>query len=169
MFAGLILLAFLALYLIEAGYFTGLLFAAKRIRGTFYRSLGSRYFGEFETQSTPWNFTIPEDDYSMSFNRPKGCTLETKDVDVSVSVSDTNVTIPVTEETGLEFCQDNKDETWVIFPWVQENFAPCSDGVTVLTSETSPAFSGDVVATPEQVLESACQNYLNEIQTQELS
>jgi hypothetical protein len=35
---GYILLAFTGLYLIEAGYFTGMLFASEEIRGTDYRS-----------------------------------------------------------------------------------------------------------------------------------
>lgn len=36
--AGVIALAFTGLYLVEAGYFTGLLFAAEEIRGKDYKS-----------------------------------------------------------------------------------------------------------------------------------
>ena len=108
-------------------------------------------------------FPFPETDYNTTFNRPEGCVENTTVIVIGGDV-DRNISINVTEDTGLETCVDNNNHAWVIFPWVKDNFSPCSDGVTVLTQETSPAYVGDVEASQEEVLEFACQNYLTKTQ-----
>ena len=77
-----------------------------------------------------------------------------------MNVSAINDTI--TKSTGVQKCGTTKNNlAWTIFPWVKDtkaagNFPACAEGATLLTEETSPAFSGTGVAPASE----ACQNFV---------
>jgi hypothetical protein len=156
---GKILAAFLALYLFESGFFTGLLFAAKDIRGEQYRSLGNQYFDDFERDvlTAPLPFPGVPAAAGEAFNRPDGCVAGEETVTVEG--------VDIQRPTGVQICDPkvNDERPWSVFPWVRDTgalgtFPACATAAGwVLTEETSPAFRGDAVAADPSAV--ACQNY----------
>lgn len=163
---GKIMGAFLILYLIEAGYFTGLLFAAKKIRGDQYKSLTDKFFGDFDTAkiSTQFPFRPTED---VFFNRPQGCKDQTRELLVGGGV--------YTQPNGIQACDTGVDgNQWVLFPWTLDTnalgtFPGCSNPQgasstlsTFLSQPTSPAYYGNNVVADDAVQEEyVCQNFVS--------
>ncbi len=72
-----------------------------------------------------------------------------------------------TEPNGIQTCPPTKSQlSWSIFPWVRESrglgqFPGCEQaaGSTVITYQSSPAFTGEGVAGPGYESQ-LCQNFL---------
>lgn len=157
--AGFILLAFLGLYAIEAGYFSGMLFASKRIRGQNYRALPSQYFGDFLRVGN--EYTVPYDRRSIIFNPPEDCVEGEKEVNLEGVPG-----VTVTEPNGIQTCTPTKDNrNWALLPWVKnsnfglESYPGCADtDNTIITAESNPSFTGEGTAVDAQNV--ICQSYI---------
>jgi hypothetical protein len=92
------------------------------------------------------------------FNPPNGCVEGATEVGGFVGF---------TEPDGIQTCPPTKSQLgWSIFPWVLDSngldqFPGCAEanGSTVITYQSSPAFTGEGIAAPgfESQL---CQNFL---------
>lgn len=146
---------------IEAGYFAGLLFASQRIRQQTYRALPTQYFGDFIRTANiypQWPVPVPSDGEMVVFNPPKGCSEGETPV---LGFPD------YTEPNGIQTCPPSTGQlNWNIFPWVSDTnglgqLPGCAQAgnSTVITYQSSPAYTGDGVA--ETGYESQiCQNFL---------
>lgn len=161
---GEIALAFICLYAVLAGYFTGMLFASKEIRGLNYRSLPSRHFGDFDKVELPMSYSFDPSE-TFLFNRPQGCVNMQRTI--SIGGQDFQ------QDDGIQACDTGKDgNQWVLFPWTLDSnalgaYPGCanaegagSTGSSFISRETSPAFTGTPVdATPELIQTWVCQNF----------
>jgi len=102
-------------------------------------------------------YAYPAAHSQEAFNRPEGCTAEEETITIAGD--------SFSKENGAETCvPSNNNVAWTLFPWVVDTnaagkFPGCANGNTVITAETSPAFVGDVVASPA-VVATACQNFV---------
>lgn len=112
---GLILLAFSALYVVLAGFTTGMLFAALGIRQDIYRTMSPKYFGPFDTTRFEDSIQQLAGNELLYFNRPDGCTAQEVQVGLPGFPDQ-----QISEPTGILACS-NADEQWrwTIYPWVQ--------------------------------------------------
>lgn len=101
---------------------------------------------------------VPADGENVVFNPPKGCTEGTQPV----------LGFPeATEPNGIQTCPPSKDQVnWSIFPWVRDTeglgeFPGCtsSNQSTVISYQSSPAFTGEGVATGDWEAQ-ICQNFV---------
>ncbi|KAL4854525.1 O-methyltransferase MdmC [Chlorella vulgaris] len=172
---GRIMLAFGVLYAILAGYFTGLLFAAKGIRRDEFRTMSGKYFGKFDRQLFNASIDIlPNTESGGSknpfyFNRPEGCT-EVQTTESLPGFPD----ISINQSIGILACStSDKQWRWTVYPWVVDtnglgSYPGCAtanaEGVTPSTgsfiSDDSPAGEDAGNSTQATRNEYVCQNGL---------
>ncbi|KAI3434913.1 hypothetical protein D9Q98_002967 [Chlorella vulgaris] len=174
---GRIMLAFGVLYAILAGYFTGLLFAAKGIRRDEFRTMSGKYFGKFDRQLFNASIDIlPNTESGGSknpfyFNRPEGCT-EVPDEEPLPGFPD----ITINQTIGILACStSDKQWRWTVYPWVVQSnglgrYPGCatanaegvnpSNGTGSFISDESPA--GEDAGSSTQAIRQqyVCQNGL---------
>lgn len=162
---GSIALAFLCIWSVAGGYFTGLLFAAKGIRGDEYRSVVDKFFGRFDTNSIPYIYPLSAGQ-TTSFQRPEGCVDLENDLTVAGQVYQ--------RPNGIQSCDTGEDgNQWVLFPWTLDTnglgrYPGCSNPQgasetlsTFLSQPTSPAYYGNDVVAPQAAVDRwVCQNFV---------
>lgn len=167
---GLILLAFLGLYALLAGYLSGMLFAALGVRQDNYRTMPAAWFGPFDrTLFTAFMEPLPSTGGTRDphfFNRPDGCVAQ----EIQTTLPDF-ADVPISKPSGVLECSNgNSQFRWTVYPWVTETnglgaYPGCSNAEgsqktqgSYLTQSSSPAAADAASSTNETAQAWVCQN-----------